>query len=108
MLSRSRWGWLRLCMYGQSNLIKKCSAHRPVQSRVYLSTRVLALACGVGLWQAAYVDMTFPNLHCNIVNLIQGGRDKRLTFVMFSLIVDLVIVANSDKLIMAEMRTTWH
>ena len=52
--------------------------------------------------------MTFPNLHCNIVNLIQGGRDKRLTFVMFSLIVDLVIVANSDKLIMAEMRTTWH
>ena len=47
-------------------------------------------------------------LRCNIVNLTQGGRDKRLTFVTISSIVDLVIVANSDELTMAEMRTTWH
>ena len=52
--------------------------------------------------------MTFPDLRCNIVNLTQGGRDKRLTFVTISSIVDLVIVANSDELTMAEMRTTWH
>ena len=52
--------------------------------------------------------MTFPDLCCNIVNLMQGGRDKRLTFVTISPIVDLVIVANSNKLTMAEMRTTWH
>ena len=79
-----------------------------MQSRVYSSTRVLALARGVGLWRAVYVDTTFPNLRCNIVNLTQGGRDKRLTFVTISSIVDLVIVANSDELTMAEMRTTWH